>query len=117
MAAATSGRVDAVGRLLDHGAFVNARETANGQTALMFAAWEDRADAITLLIEHGAHVGITSLVMAMDEEFRARPEAPWLPLGLAALNRFLNAPLKRKHALRTARQAIAFVAGDAPAGR
>ena len=38
MAAATSGSVEAVGRLLDHGAFVNARETANGQTALMFAA-------------------------------------------------------------------------------
>ena len=74
------------------------------------------------LFDHGqfeyivaAH--LVKLVMAMDEEFRARPEAPWLPLGLAALNRFLNAPLKRKHALRTARQAIAFVAGDAPAGR
>ena len=67
MAAATSGRVDAVQRLLDHGAFVNARETANGQTALMFAAWENRADVIRLLIERGAHVGLTSLVVAMDE--------------------------------------------------
>ena len=38
MAAATSGSVDAVRALLDHDAFVNARETANGQTALMFAA-------------------------------------------------------------------------------
>jgi ankyrin repeat protein len=85
MAAATAGRVDAVERLLNHGAFVNARETANGQTALMFAAWENRADVIRLLVERGAHVGLTSLVVAMDERRfdrdgnelpRGRPRAP-----------------------------------------
>ena len=85
MAAATAGRVDAVERLLHHGAFVNARETANGQTALMFAAWENRADVIRLLVERGAHVGLTSLVVTMDERRfdndgnelpRGRPRAP-----------------------------------------
>ena len=32
---------------------------------------------------------------------------------LAALNRLLDSPLKRKHTRRTARQAMAFVALDA----
>ncbi|PIW28186.1 MAG: hypothetical protein COW30_08185 [Rhodospirillales bacterium CG15_BIG_FIL_POST_REV_8_21_14_020_66_15] len=69
------------------------------------------------LFDHGqfeyvvaAH--LVKLVQAMAEERAARPDAPWLPLGLAAVKRFLNAPLKRKHALRTARQAIDFVAGE-----
>ena len=67
MAAATSGSVDAVQVLLDHNAFVNARETANGQTALMFAAWENRADVIRRLVERGAHTGLTSWVVSMNE--------------------------------------------------
>jgi ankyrin repeat protein len=67
MAAATSGSVDAVRALLDHDAFVNARETANGQTALMFAAWENRADVIRLLVGRGAHTGLTSWVVSMIE--------------------------------------------------
>lgn len=67
MAAATSGSVDAVQVLLDHDAFVNARETANGQTALMFAAWENRADVIRRLVERGAHTGLTSWVVSMNE--------------------------------------------------
>ena len=66
MAAATSGSVDAVQVLLDHNAFVNARETANGQTALMFAAWENRADVIRRLVERGAHAGLTSWVVSMN---------------------------------------------------
>jgi ankyrin repeat protein len=44
MSAATSGSVDAVKALVDGGADLNAREKTNGQTALMFAAWENRAD-------------------------------------------------------------------------
>lgn len=67
MAAATSGSVEAVRALLDHDAFVNARETANGQTALMFAAWENRDDVIKLLVERGAHTGLTSWVVSMIE--------------------------------------------------
>lgn len=67
MAAATSGSVDAVQVLLNHDAFVNARETANGQTALMFAAWENRADVIRRLVERGAHTGLTSWVVSMNE--------------------------------------------------
>src|ERR1700692_1563649 len=43
MMAAASGSVDAVRVLLDHGANVNAKESAHGQTALMFAAALNRA--------------------------------------------------------------------------
>jgi ankyrin repeat protein len=67
MAAATAGNVDAVKTLLDAGADLNARERTNGQTALMFAAWEDRADAIRLLIARGAHPGLTTFVTLLDE--------------------------------------------------
>ena len=41
---AASGNADAVKVLLDHGADVNAKESAHGQTALMFAAALNRAD-------------------------------------------------------------------------
>ena len=44
MSAATSGNVDAVKALIDGGADLNAREKTNGQTALMFAAWENRPE-------------------------------------------------------------------------
>ena len=45
MIAAASGSADAVKVLLDHGANVNAKESAHGQTALMFAAALNR-DAV-----------------------------------------------------------------------
>jgi uncharacterized protein len=67
ISAATSGDVDAVKALIDGGADLNAREKTNGQTALMFAAWEDRGDAIRLLIARGAHPGLSSFVMLLDE--------------------------------------------------
>jgi len=43
MLAAASGRTDAIRSLLDRGADPNARDSANGQTAVMFAAALDRA--------------------------------------------------------------------------
>ena len=67
MSAATSGSVDAVKALIDGGADLNAREKTNGQTALMFAAWENRAGVIQLLIERGAHPGLSSFVNLLDE--------------------------------------------------
>tara|TARA_R110002167_G_scaffold82433_1_gene224960 strand:+ start:650 stop:2242 length:1593 start_codon:yes stop_codon:yes gene_type:complete len=49
---------------------------------------------------------------AVHDEIGAAPEAPWVPVLAAALNRFLNSPLKRKHTLRTARQSLDFVAAE-----
>ena len=67
MAAAMSGSAGAVISLVDHGAFVNSRETANGQTALMFAAWENRSEAIRALVSRGAHLGLMSFIVSMIE--------------------------------------------------
>lgn len=47
---------------------------------------------------------------AAQEEVAAAAEAPWKDELLAAIARFLGSPLKRKHALRDARQALKFVA-------
>lgn len=55
---------------------------------------------------------LLKLTTALDEELRDRPEAPWHPMAAAALNRFLHSPLKRKHALRTAKQALGFVVAE-----
>ncbi|NQW01958.1 MAG: Rieske (2Fe-2S) protein [Rhodospirillales bacterium] len=69
------------------------------------------------LIDHGQFEYIVAchrlkLLTAFAEEVRDHPQAPWLALGAAAINRFLNEPLKRKHVLRTAKQALAFVATE-----
>jgi len=68
-------------------------------------------------LDHGEFEYIVSihhvkLLSAVQSEITAAPEAPWVPVMLAAVNRFLNSPLKRKHSLRTARQALGFVAAE-----
>ena len=68
MAAAMSGNVEAIDLLVERGAWVNAREHENGQTPLMFAAWENRPDAIRALVRHGALTGLMSFVVSMIEE-------------------------------------------------
>lgn len=71
--------------------------------------------AVTGAIDHGqaeyivaAHV--MKLPTAVLEEIATRPKAPWAGVLAASLNRFLNSPLKRKHTLRTAHQALQMVA-------
>ncbi len=70
------------------------------------------------LFDHGQFEYIVSahllkLLTAAQEEVMAAPEAPWVPDLLAGVNRFLHTPIKRKHAIRTARQSLDFVAlGD-----
>ena len=69
------------------------------------------------LFDHGqfeyiVSVHLVKLVVAAREEILTRPDAPWAGLVAAAVNRFLNSPLKRKHTTRTARQALNFVAAE-----
>ena len=49
------------------------------------------------------------MLFAATLDGAAAPDAPFVPVLLAAVNRFLNSPLKRRHSLRSARQAIDFV--------
>jgi nitrite reductase/ring-hydroxylating ferredoxin subunit len=73
--------------------------------------------ALKGLLDHGEQEYIVSihyvkLLTAAKAEIAAAPDAPWIPTLLAALNRFMNGPFKRKHSLRTAHQALSFVAAE-----
>ena len=74
-------------------------------------------DGLAGLLDHAQAEYIVSshlvkLLSAVREEIAAAPEAAWVPTLLAATNRFLTSPLKRKHSLRTAKQSLAFVAAE-----
>ncbi len=62
MTAARTGSVEAVNALLARGADVNARETAQEQTALMWAVAHAHPDVVRLLLDHGADVSARSRV-------------------------------------------------------
>ncbi len=72
------------------------------------------ADEKRKLFDHGNPEFIVSahlvkLVTAVAEELAERPAAPWAAEAAQAVNRFLTSPLKRKHALRAANQALAMI--------
>lgn len=73
MMAARTGNVDIVKSLLAHGADANAKESARGQTALMWAVAEKHPEVERLLIDHGADVhshstsGFTPLLFAAQQ--------------------------------------------------
>ncbi|MEX0922155.1 MAG: Rieske (2Fe-2S) protein [Rhodovibrionaceae bacterium] len=52
---------------------------------------------------------LVKLLTAITEEVERAPEAETAPALAAAAKRFLNTPLRRKHALRSAHQALALV--------
>ena len=52
------------------------------------------------------------VLFALEDELAAAPEAPWADEMLAAVNRYLSTPMKRHHGLRTAAQALDFVAKE-----
>lgn len=55
---------------------------------------------------------LVKMTCAVREEVEARPEAPWVPGLVTALNRFLNEPIVRKLTRRTAYQALKTVEGE-----
>lgn len=69
---------------------------------------------VEALLDHGQFEYIVAchqvkLTLAVADELSADPGAETAQMLAAGLNRFLNSPLKRRHSLRTARQALAFV--------
>ncbi|HWF78092.1 MAG TPA: Rieske 2Fe-2S domain-containing protein [Caulobacteraceae bacterium] len=52
------------------------------------------------------------VLFALEDELAREPGAPWAGVTCAAVNRYLNTPMKRHHGLRLARQARAFVAKE-----
>ena len=77
-----------------------------------FLANETRA-----LYDHGIAEPIIAchrlkVLIALEDELRAAPDAAWAETACAAVNRYLNTPMKRHHGLRLAAQALDFVAGE-----
>jgi len=75
------------------------------------------ANATKALYDHGIPEPIIAchrlkVLIALEDELRATPDAPWGATACAAVNRYLNTPIKRHHGLRTAAQALDFVAGE-----
>jgi nitrite reductase/ring-hydroxylating ferredoxin subunit len=73
---------------------------------------------MTALYDHGVVEPIIAchrlkVLFALEDEQTCRPEAPWLDDMFAGVNRYLHAPVKRHHSLRTAAQALDFVAREA----
>lgn len=67
--------------------------------------------------EYIVSIHVVKLLSAAKAEIAAASAGPgqapaWVPVLLAALNRFLNEPLRRKHPLRVAHQAMGFVAAE-----
>ena len=92
-------------------------------TALDTAQWRVREPAsfidqmVATLYDHGQAEYIVSVhfvktLLAARSEIRSGAAGEAAAPLAAALNRLINSPLKRKHARRTARQAMAFVALD-----
>ena len=103
MTCSGTGSADAVRMLVARGADVNAKEPAEHQTALMWAAAEHHPDVVRTLIEHGAdprastRKGFTALHFAaregdventrllldagVDVNIRSQPETPEAPRG------------------------------------
>jgi nitrite reductase/ring-hydroxylating ferredoxin subunit len=73
--------------------------------------------ATKALYDHGVPEPIIAchrlkVVVALEDELRAAPDAAWAQTACAAVNRYLSTPMKRHHGLRLAAQAIDFVAGE-----
>ncbi len=69
MTCANTGTLEAVRALLDNGANVNAAESTQLQTALMWAAAERYPEVVALLIERGANVHAVSKLIPEAEPF------------------------------------------------
>jgi nitrite reductase/ring-hydroxylating ferredoxin subunit len=75
------------------------------------------AKATMALYDHGIPEPIIAchrlkVVIALENELRAAPDAAWGETACAAVNRYLNTPMKRHHGLRLAAQALDFVSGE-----
>ncbi|TNE57367.1 MAG: Rieske (2Fe-2S) protein [Alphaproteobacteria bacterium] len=62
--------------------------------------------------EHIVSCHLLKMATAIKAEIAHAPEAPFVPLVIAAHNRFLATGVKRRHVARTATQALEFVARE-----
>ena len=74
-------------------------------------------DQMNGLFDHGIPEPIIAchrlkVLFALEDELSAAPDAPWVDTMFSAVNRYLHTPMKRHHGLRTAAQALDFVAKE-----
>jgi nitrite reductase/ring-hydroxylating ferredoxin subunit len=74
-------------------------------------------DEMDKLYDHGLAEPIIychrlKMLFALEGEWLAAPDASWRKVIFAGVNRFLNTPIKRHHGLRTAHQALDFIAKE-----
>ena len=75
------------------------------------------AGATKALYDHGVPEPIIAchrlrVLLALEDELQAAPDAAWAETASAAVNRYLHTPMKRHHGLRIAAQALDFVAQE-----
>jgi hypothetical protein len=75
------------------------------------------AGATQALYDHGIPEPIIAchrlkVLIALEDELQAAPDAAWAETACAAVNRYLHTPMKRHHGLRIAAQALDFVAKE-----
>lgn len=98
MTCSRTGVVGAVQALLDAGADVHAKEPAQGQTALMWAAAQNHPDVVRLLIERKADVNaMTALTPKTDQEPQAEAAGGALRAGAQAITGFTPLLFATKH--------------------
>ena len=81
MTCARTGTRDGVAALLEHGAAVDARESVEDQTALMWAVARRHADVVEVLLAHGADVTARSRVRRQVISRRLQSELRYGELG------------------------------------
>jgi ankyrin repeat protein len=81
MIVARTANVAAAGLLLDHGAKVNAVESYDQQSALMWAANARQGEMVRLLIARGADVNAVSRVHVIDIHTSPEPRVKYEPSG------------------------------------
>jgi nitrite reductase/ring-hydroxylating ferredoxin subunit len=97
------------------------RKYVNGCEAAERWRIEDRTTFLSRqqrwLYDHGIVEPIIAchrlkVLFALEDELAAAPDAPWADEMCAAVNRYLDMPMKRHHGLRNAAQAFDFVAKE-----
>src|SRR5215475_479596 len=92
MAAARSGSISAVRLLLDHGVDVNATDSYQHESALMWASEEDHLDVVDTLLKAGANPNLQAHVSSLTERKNADyPTGGFTALIWAARNGYEDA--------------------------
>ena len=81
MTVARGGNVAAAKVLLANDAKVDAKESWQGQTALLWAVAQKHPAMVKELIAHGADVNVRSATKIWERQQSAEPREKWMPLG------------------------------------